>query len=113
MRVVFDCGVFLQGLISETGPAVKCLELFEQGSFTLVFSEETLDELKDVLSRSRLREKYPRLTDESVDALVDVLWAKAEFVKKVPSRFTYTRPRRRALHKSCHRRRCKIYRKPR
>jgi putative PIN family toxin of toxin-antitoxin system len=91
MRFVFDCGVFLQGLISEAGPAVRCLELFEKGNFTLIFSEETLDELKDVLSRSQLKQKYPRLTDERVDALVDALWAKAEFVKNVPSRFTYTR----------------------
>ena len=30
LKVVFDCGVFLQGLISRSGPAVACLELIEQ-----------------------------------------------------------------------------------
>ncbi|MEW6213173.1 MAG: putative toxin-antitoxin system toxin component, PIN family [Acidobacteriota bacterium] len=90
-RVVFDCGVFLQGLISESGPAVACLELFERGEITLLFSEATLLEIKDVLSRSKLRAKYPLLTEERTTQLLESLWSKAEFVQNVPQHFSYER----------------------
>ncbi len=54
---VFDCGVFLQGLLSKSGPAVRCLELFENGQIRLVISEEVLAEITDVLSRPKLFRK--------------------------------------------------------
>ena len=60
LRVVFDCGVFLQGLISKSGPAVACLELVEQGKVKLVISEETLAEIKDVLPASAPSPKKSR-----------------------------------------------------
>jgi len=61
--VVFDCVVFLQSLISEAGPAARCLELFEQGKFSIAVSREILSEIREVLSRSGLRKRYPVLTD--------------------------------------------------
>ncbi len=91
LKVVFDCGVFLQGLISKSGPAVACLELVEQEKIKLITSEDTLAEIKDVLSRSRLRERNPDLTDEKVKNLIEMLLEKGEFIKNVPQRFTYSR----------------------
>ncbi len=91
LKVVFDCGVFLQGLISRSGPAVACLELIEREKIKLVISEETLAEIKDVLLRSRLRLKNPNLTDEKVEKLIEMLLEKGEFIKKVPRHFTYSR----------------------
>ena len=88
---VFDCGVFLQGLLSKSGPAVKCLELFENDRIRLVMSEDVLAEIKDVLSRPRLRERNPNLTDEKVEGLIEMLLLKAEFVEEVPEHFTYSR----------------------
>ncbi len=88
---VFDCGVFLQGLISKAGPAVLCLELIEQNEIRLVMSQEVLAEIKDVLSRPRLRELYPNLTDEKVEFLIDLILEKAEFVRDVPQHFSYSR----------------------
>ena len=82
-EAVFDCGVFLQGLISKSGPAVVCLELVEQEKIKLFISEETLAEIKDVLSRPRLRERNPDLTDEKVE--------KSEFIKKIPRHFEFSR----------------------
>lgn len=55
---VFDCGIFLQGLLSNFGPAVRCLELVEENRIRLVISEEILAEIKDVLSRPRLLQSY-------------------------------------------------------
>ncbi|MEJ7698579.1 MAG: putative toxin-antitoxin system toxin component, PIN family [Pyrinomonadaceae bacterium] len=91
IKAVFDCGVFLQGLISKSGPAVACLELVEQGKVKLFVSEETLAEIKVVLSRPRLRRKNPDLTDEKVEKLIEMLLDKGEFIKKVPQHFAYSR----------------------
>lgn len=88
---VFDCGVFLQGLLSKSGPAVRCLELFETGQIRLVISDEVLAEIADVLSRPKLREGNPNLTDEKVEILIEMLFLKAEFVEKVPGHFSYSR----------------------
>ena len=89
--VVFDCVVFLQGLLKESGPAVTCLEHFEQGRLSLVISSEILVELHDVLSRSRLRQAFPLLTDEKVEQLVELLLLKARLLRSVPRRFELPR----------------------
>lgn len=88
---VFYCGVFLQGLLSKSSPAVKCLELFENDRVRLVMSEDVLAEIKDVLSRPRLRENNPNLTDGKVEDLIEMLLLKAEFVEEVPEHFTFSR----------------------
>lgn len=91
LPVVFDCMLFLQGLIKETGIAVTCLELFEQGEIELFISEELLTEISDVLTRPKLQAKYPLLTQERADKLVGLLKERATFVKSVPKQFNYSR----------------------
>lgn len=91
LKAVFDCGVFLQGLISKSGPAVACLKLVEQEQIKLVISEDTLAEIKDVLFRPRLRERNPDLTDEKIELLIEMLLEKGEFIKNVPRHFNYSR----------------------
>lgn len=91
LKVVFDCGVFLQGLISKSGPAVACLELIGKEKIKLVISQDTLAEIKDVLSRPRLRQRNLDLTDEKVEKLIERLLEKSEFIKKVPPHFNYPR----------------------
>lgn len=93
LKVVFDCGVFLQGLISKSGPAVACLELIEQEKIKLVISEDILAEIKDVLSRPRLRDRNPDLTDEKVEQLIEMLLEKGEFFEDVPQHFEFSRDR--------------------
>lgn len=88
---VFDCCVFLQALMSKSGPAVRCMELVETNRIRLVMSEEILTEIKDVISRLALVLMNPHLTDLKVENLIDMLLAKAEFVDQVPKRFSYPR----------------------
>ena len=83
--------VFLQGLISESGVAVNCFELFENGIIELFVSEEVLAEIQDVITRPKLQAKYSRLTDERAEKLVEVLRTKATLIKNVPSVFNYAR----------------------
>jgi putative PIN family toxin of toxin-antitoxin system len=67
IAVVFDCMVFLQAAASDRGPAFACLSLVESNHVTLSLSPAILAEVKDVLSRPKLRAKFPSLTPERVD----------------------------------------------
>lgn len=89
--VVFDCVVFLQSLISEAGPAARCLELFGQGWFSIAVSHEILSEIREVLSRSGLRERYPVLTDERADRLIDTLLYRGKLFREIRRHYEYPR----------------------
>jgi predicted nucleic acid-binding protein len=62
LKAVFDTVVYLQAALNPAGPAFAALELADAGRIRLVASEETLEEVAEVLSRPRLRAKYPDLT---------------------------------------------------
>ena len=89
--VVFDCMIYLQGLIKEKGPAIDCLEVFERGAVKLLVSDEILGEIADVLTRPKLQARYSLLTKERAGKLIEILKDKAELIEEVPSRFTYPR----------------------
>ena len=89
--VVFDCVVFLQGLIKQTGPAVTCLESFERGRFSLAISPEILAEIHDVLSRSSLRQRFPLLTEERAQRLIELLVLRGRLFRSVPRRMELPR----------------------
>ena len=88
--VVLDCVVFLQGLIKESGPAVTC-KRFEEGRFRIAVSPETLAELRDVLSRSSLRQRFPLITKEKTDRLIELVILKGRLFRKVSKRFELPR----------------------
>ncbi len=90
-QVVFDCMVYLQATASETSPAAAALRLVEQGKVLLFVSREVLDEIKDVLSREKIRKLNPRINDVSLAALLKMLGKHATLLKKVPIRFSYPR----------------------
>ena len=83
--------VFLQGLISESGVAVNCFELFENGIVELFVSEGVLAEIQDVITRPKLQTKYSRLTNERAEKLIEVLRTKATIIKNVQPVFNYAR----------------------
>jgi putative PIN family toxin of toxin-antitoxin system len=89
--VVFDCVTLVQSLISERGPAARCLELFEKGAIKIAVSREILAEAREVLSRSSLRDQYPLLTDERVERLIDLLLYRGRVFRQVRDLYKYTR----------------------
>lgn len=89
--VIFDTVMLVQSTISPQGPARKCLTYFEQGKISIAVSRQTLAELKDVLSRPYIRQRYEHITDKIVAALVQLLSYRGIYVGNVGNHFTYPR----------------------
>ena len=90
-RVVFDCMIYLQATINESGPAAALLRLVDNDEITLFVSREVLEEVRNVLSRPQIRQRNPAITDERVDALLSRLAEKATLLDDVQLHCTYTR----------------------
>lgn len=90
-RAVFDCMVFLQGAARKDSPAGICLRLVETGLVDLFLSDEVIDEVRNVLDRPRLRQKFPVLTDKFVNQFLAALLARSTPVRDVPRVFAYER----------------------
>jgi putative PIN family toxin of toxin-antitoxin system len=90
-RAVFDCMVFLQAVTNKQGPAFACVSLVEQAKLELVVSPAILAEVGDVLSRPKVRAKFPHLTDERVEGFLHWLEDKAIALAEVPQVFEYRR----------------------
>jgi putative PIN family toxin of toxin-antitoxin system len=91
LRAVFDCMVFLQGAARKDSPAGICLRLVETGLVDLFLSDDVIDEIRNVLKRPRLRQKFPVLTDEFVDQFLAALLARSSPAHDVPRVFAYER----------------------
>jgi putative PIN family toxin of toxin-antitoxin system len=89
--VVFDCMTFLQATTSPTGPSAACFRLVEAGRVRLVVSQPILDEVRNVLSRPRIRKRNPHLTDEAVDAFLTHVLQVATRAATPPAVFQYPR----------------------
>jgi len=50
IRAVFDTNVFVAALLKASGSTARLLSLWQRGRLTLIFSEETIAEVLDVLA---------------------------------------------------------------
>ncbi len=89
--VVLDTVIIVQSAINPKGVARKCLSYFERGEISIAVSRDTIEEVKDVLSRAYIRDRYEHITDDIVVGLVQLLTYKGRFVRNVRERFTYPR----------------------
>ena len=90
-RVVFVCMVYLQATVNESGPAAALLRLVDNDEIALFVSREVLEEVREVLSRPKIRQRNPAITDERVDALLSRIAEKATLLDDVRQHFTYAR----------------------
>lgn len=90
-EAVFDCNIFFRAAIQNHGFAYRCVLLLETARFTLFYCREILEEINDVLRRPSLRQRFPTLTDENVDALIRKLERHAVKITNVPETFRYSR----------------------
>lgn len=65
-NVVFDTQIFLRALISRRSPSHRLL-VDKNHAYVLHVSEGIIDEVLDVLTRPKLRGKFPQISDEDVD----------------------------------------------
>jgi putative PIN family toxin of toxin-antitoxin system len=89
-RVVFDCMVYLQATVNESGPAAALVRLVND-EIALFVSHEILEEVREVLARPKIRQRNPAITDERVDALLSRVADKATLLDDVRQHFTYAR----------------------
>lgn len=90
-RVVFDCMIYLQATINESGPAAALLRLVDNDEVALFVSREVLEEVRNVLSRPQIRQRNPAITDQRVAALLSRLTEKATLLDDVRPHFAYAR----------------------
>jgi putative PIN family toxin of toxin-antitoxin system len=89
-RVVFDCNVLVQALISPLGPASACLSVAKQGEVDLFVSQYLIDEVRRVSGRDRLSLRF-KLTPERVEKFVEKVLEIAQMVDHVSHVFDYQR----------------------
>jgi putative PIN family toxin of toxin-antitoxin system len=91
VRAVYDCNVFLQGLINSRSVSNRCLRLWIAGDVILYVSRPILLEIRDVLLRPELQTKFPSLTYERVAVLFEILQRHATLLDAVPTHFRFER----------------------
>lgn len=91
-RVVFDCNVLFQALISPLRPSRRCVEIAGLGRAHLFVSQFLYEEFIDVTERPGVRQKF-HLDSNQVAEFLDRLRAFAVFVDVVPEVFAYGRDR--------------------
>jgi uncharacterized protein len=79
VRAVVDTNIWVSAIISPKGPPARVLQAYRDGRFMLVTSENLLDEVRDVLNRPRIANKYG-VQPADVDALIDLMRARAVLV---------------------------------
>jgi putative PIN family toxin of toxin-antitoxin system len=89
-RVVFDCNVYFQALISPKGPAGACLSAAQQGHFQLFVTDYVIQELTEVCSRPHLADRFG-FTPERLSQFSSRIRKVAEVVGEIPHVFDYER----------------------
>jgi len=86
-RVVFDCNIFAQTLITPSGNAGQCVERVLEGVIILFWSEYVLDEIRGIPNKQtplRLG-----VTSDQVESLIARLSPIAHLVEHPPSVYTH------------------------
>jgi putative PIN family toxin of toxin-antitoxin system len=89
-RVVFDCNVYFQAIISQRGPAYRVLLYVTEGRLALFVSEYVIEELQELTSDSRIATKYG-LEKALLEAFFATIRQHATIVEGVPRVFEFAR----------------------
>lgn len=89
-RVVYDCNVLVQALISRRGPAFAAVEAARERRVVLYISQFVLDELRRVSARPLIATRFS-LTEKRVADFVALLEGSSHFLSTVPKVFNYDR----------------------
>jgi putative PIN family toxin of toxin-antitoxin system len=87
-RVVYDCNILFQALISKKGPAHRRKEIVEEGRAVLFVSDYVFEEVRDISSRPALRAKFA-LEESQVEAFLADVARLAVHVTQVPDSYRH------------------------
>ncbi|MDR4509446.1 MAG: putative toxin-antitoxin system toxin component, PIN family [Candidatus Brocadiaceae bacterium] len=79
VKAVIDTNIWVSSLLNPFGFPAKLRKPFEEGAFVPVISEPILEELADVLSRPRIKDKYGIAANDIKELLV-LIEERAEIV---------------------------------
>lgn len=72
MRAVVDTNILLRAVIKPAGSVSPMLVQLPRGTYTLVYTDDLLAELIDVLERPRIR-RYPTVVEHGPEAVASIL----------------------------------------
>lgn len=84
-RVVIDTNLVISGTISSNIPS-QLLTFWSQGKFDWILTEETYNELEEVLNRESIRKTY-RISKTETKSFLENLSVGAEFVPSIAQEF--------------------------
>ena len=79
VKAVIDTNVWVSSLLNPFGFPARLRKSFEDGAFQAVISEPILEEIAEVLSRPRIKDKY-RISEHDIKELLILIEEKAEHV---------------------------------
>ena len=85
---VYDTMLFLQAAVQPVR-VHRSIQAVQEGLVTLCLSAELLAEVRDVLTRRKMRQRFPALTPEAVEAFITETAAMAMMFDPVPKQFTW------------------------
>ena len=84
MRVVLDTSILVRALIKPSGSVGPVLEALRDGRYLALYSDPILEEIVDVLTRPRMRDKYG-ITDDDVETLLRLILVRGEALQPANS----------------------------
>lgn len=88
IKVIFDTNVWISFLIGKRLAKIK--QYIEDGSVTIIVTDQLLTELKVVTSREKLKKYFPK---NSVNELINLLELIADNIKITPTHFINRDPK--------------------
>jgi putative PIN family toxin of toxin-antitoxin system len=79
MRAVIDTNILVRALLRPRGAVGMVLPRLRHGEYVVLYSQALLDELVDVLNRSRIRQKY-HIAEEDIAAVVRLVLLRGEAI---------------------------------
>ena len=79
VRAVIDTNIWVSSLLNPHGYPAKLRKAFEEGLIEVIISEPILEEIADVLSRPRIRDKYG-VTEADIRELLIMIEERSEHV---------------------------------
>lgn len=90
LLAVYDCMLFLRAALRPER-VEPLFDFVANGKVTLCMSPDVLDEVRDVLNRPKLQQKFPALTAKVTDAFLAEVLCTAKWFPRLPEHYALLR----------------------